>query len=288
MILLSMMAIWMMWWWDLIPVVVSRNNKTWNYGRNHNPNKPKDAHLKGSEENNQINKSPNKKIALSWSSSERDQLCDLFIREPDTLNEQYFDHDPYEWFTVYTKWLQQTNSDLYENLCQEYHNLIVENNKDLKNGSLIVRSVQELIESDDIIMIQYQGRLIWAIRSQKQLRKWVDDMYQRWWLYMLPEFRGDIGWLNLRDFLIKTINKRNTNKSMYGVVKTANKPTINSNLSSWFKTILVKNLLISSSSTYQEIVEARWWEDFKDMDTLETPEDYSVTYNDLAEKLFFQ
>gem|GEM_PF-2639851 len=41
-------------------------------------------------------------------------------------------------------------------LCQQYHNMIVENNTDLKNNSMIVRSVEELMQSSAIVMFVYK------------------------------------------------------------------------------------------------------------------------------------
>ncbi len=188
-------------------------------GRNHGY-KPKDAHSDRGVAN-QNNKNPNWWIAikLEWA---RAALEELFVHhqqrkihtnidelwEDDSsqahlLDQKFFDSpELYQWFWIYTSESKEQDPKLYRSLCEQYHHLMVENNKDPRNGSLIIRSVDELTASEDIVMIVYQDQLIWAIRLQKQdWRLWY--LYQRWWLLVHPDFRGDIAWARLWNFLIK-------------------------------------------------------------------------------------
>lgn len=267
--------------------MLDKPNKDVDYhGRNHNPNDTRvDAHSHRWEAN-QTNKYVNHQ-PMAYSNDVRGELCSLFNHHPRVIEAKHFNKDPYLWFAIYTKEIRKIRSKLYKVLCQQYHDGLVQNNRDRHRSSLIIRSIEELINSDDIIMVVYQNRLVGAIRLQQQSWMSNDVMYQRWSLYVLPEFRGDLAWVSIRDLLIKTINLRNNNKPIYSVVKTLNKPTINSSLQSGFKALAIKYLRKTGESSYNELILARDREDFKDMDETESPDDYSVTYNDFAEELFF-
>ncbi len=257
-------------------------------GRNHSPDKPNDAHGKRSESVDTVNKSPNKALII-FEDNVRWELASLFNHHPRILGTHHFNKDPYREFGIFTKELQTINPQLYDTLCGEYHDMIVNNNKITDHWSLIVRSHKELLDSDDIVMILFQDRLVAAVRTQMQ--DWDGEkngIYQRWSLLVLPEFRGMLDTVNLSHLLITTINQRNAWKPTYSVVQTDNKSTIKSNEASWFEYMLVKDLSNSMPKVYKEIVQARGWEDFRDLKTWETPDDYSITFNALAKKKFRQ
>lgn len=201
----------------------------------------------------------------------------------DLLDQCFFDSlEAYQWFGIYTKESKDQNPELYKSLCGQYHDLMVENNKDPKNGSLIIRSVEELMTSEDIVMVVYQGTLIWAIRLQKQEWRWW-YLYQRWWLLVHPDFRKEIAWVRLWNFLIKTINERNDDKPTYGVTKSES--VINSNRDSWSESHKIDVLEAIFDGFYKEVVEARGGEDFRDMNEWEKKLDYSVTINKVLKNM---